>query len=157
MYQWKDGGRFAAPAQEVGERLEQIRARHDDDLSAEAVVDDARDPTSPLHPCFDWDDTTAAEAHRRAQARAIIRSVRVVNPGEFRPQRTPVYVSVGSATAGSRYVTTARAMSDDDLRRRVMSEARGQLRAWKARYGHLREFAVVVCAIDAGQAGEDAA
>lgn len=47
-------------------------------LTARDVVTAARDPASPLHDCFEWDDSTAAEAWRTEQARSLIRSV-VVN------------------------------------------------------------------------------
>lgn len=41
------------------------------------VVDAARDPASPLHGHFEWDDSAAAEEWRLAQARTLIASVRV--------------------------------------------------------------------------------
>jgi hypothetical protein len=46
-------------------------------LSAEAVVEDARNPTSPLHELINWDDEVAAHEHRLGQARRIIREVLV--------------------------------------------------------------------------------
>lgn len=42
-------------------------------LKPEDVLDDARNPNSPLHDCFTWDDTVAAEAYRLTQAKAVIR------------------------------------------------------------------------------------
>ena len=35
---------------------------------------------SPLHPLFEWNDAKAAEEHRLAQARLLLRSVIVVRP-----------------------------------------------------------------------------
>lgn len=46
-------------------------------VTPEHVVDAARDPESPLHGYFEWDDVEAAEAHRRDQARALLRSWRI--------------------------------------------------------------------------------
>ena len=46
-------------------------------LTPEIVLDDARDESSPLHDHFDWDDASAAEAHRLDQARGLIRRVKV--------------------------------------------------------------------------------
>ena len=46
-------------------------------LDPELVVDAARDPTSPLHPFFEWDDSEAARQHRIGQARQLIRRVRI--------------------------------------------------------------------------------
>ena len=44
-------------------------------LTPDAVVNAARDSENPLHPHFEWDDTKAAEAHRRNQARTLIKTV----------------------------------------------------------------------------------
>lgn len=42
-------------------------------LRPDAVVEDARDPASPLHSHFQWDDSKAAHAFRLEQARRLIR------------------------------------------------------------------------------------
>ena len=56
------------------------------------VVDDARDPESPLHKHFEWDDEIAASAYRIDKARAIIRSVKVVVKNERIVVFAPAYI-----------------------------------------------------------------
>ena len=46
-------------------------------LSAQNILDAAREKEHPLHGVFCWDDTTAAELHRRWQAGQLVRSLRV--------------------------------------------------------------------------------
>lgn len=46
-------------------------------ITPEAVLTEARDPASPLHHRFEWDDSAAAEAHRRSQAQNLIREVKI--------------------------------------------------------------------------------
>ena len=46
-------------------------------LTPTQVVNAARDESSPLHSCFEWDDGLAAESWRIEQARELIRSVKV--------------------------------------------------------------------------------
>jgi hypothetical protein len=46
-------------------------------LTAERVLEAARNPSSVLHERFDWDDPHAAEAHRLDQARELIRTCRI--------------------------------------------------------------------------------
>ncbi|MEE8568074.1 MAG: hypothetical protein V3S81_05645 [Anaerolineales bacterium] len=58
-------------------RLKEIYNRDDRLLTASAVVEDARDPKSPLHSFFEWDDKKAAHQYRINQARDIIRNVRI--------------------------------------------------------------------------------
>jgi hypothetical protein len=48
-------------AQQYGERIAVLIERHDGVVTPDLVVDDARDPTSPLHEFFEWDDRDAAE------------------------------------------------------------------------------------------------
>lgn len=61
-------------------------------LTPQNVVDEARNPHSPLHNCFEWDDEAAGNAWRLEQAREIIRSVRVEITTESRTISTVYYV-----------------------------------------------------------------
>jgi hypothetical protein len=45
--------------------------------TASDLVERARNPNSPLHPHFEWDDSRAAQAHRVAQAERLIVRARV--------------------------------------------------------------------------------
>lgn len=53
-------------------RLMKIEDR-DGRLTPESVVRDARNPKSPLHGEFEWNDNKASEAYRLLQARRLIR------------------------------------------------------------------------------------
>lgn len=72
-----DDASFPVDAQTAGEELDRIRVSYGT-LQPAAVVDESRPEDAPLHPCFEWDDETAAEKYREHQATTIIRSVRVV-------------------------------------------------------------------------------
>lgn len=61
-------------------------------LTADDVVEAARDPKSPLHHYFTWDDAQAAHARRIDEARSLIRSVRVVVTYESSKIAVPRYV-----------------------------------------------------------------
>lgn len=58
--------------------------KRDGVLTPDAVIEDARDPDSPLHDLFEWDDSKAAHEYRRVTARSFIRSieVRIIQPAE---------------------------------------------------------------------------
>ena len=62
--------------QEIVDSLEKLRVR-DGGIYTKSVVAEARDITSVLHPCFEWDDSVAAELHREAQARGLISNVQI--------------------------------------------------------------------------------
>lgn len=55
------------------EEIERKRGK----VTAQTVVEEARDETHVLHGEFDWDDSSAANQWRLAQAREIIRAARI--------------------------------------------------------------------------------
>lgn len=73
--------------------LERLQSLEGDDgrITPEAVVEDARDPESPLHDEFEWDDSVAAEKYRLEQARRLLR-VRYTQHVDERVVVAPYYV-----------------------------------------------------------------
>lgn len=129
-------------ADTVGQALDDLtQMAGDRPLTPRMIVDASRPDDAPLHPAFTWDDVRAAELYREVEARAIVRSVRVVHDEQpdARPMR--VYVSVqqqfGTDTQRG-YVPISKAMNDPVLRDQVIDTARRDLRAFVSRY---REFA----------------
>jgi hypothetical protein len=155
IYKFREHHSAPIPAQVVGERLAKLDG--EGRLSATEVVDDARPKKAPLHPCFEWDDATAAELHREDQARRLIRSVVIVpaeEDAEGEEDEAPAspqiaFVSVGvTVKGGGAYTSTARALSDDELRERVLSDALADIKGAVARHGHLKELAGIMAAIE---------
>ena len=151
---WAPG--FSAPvkAPVVHVALEQIRKQNDGVLKPVDVVDAARPVGHPLHPCFTWDNELAAEKHRQNEARAIIRSIRVIDHAKPDTEPAPVYLHVqADEPRAQRYLPTVQVMADEELRGRVLEEARVQLNALRKRFAHLQELAAVVKAVDDFLAG----
>lgn len=76
-WQFCDGRSWPVDAMVAGDELERIREANGG-LRPEGVVAAATNPSSPLHPCFEWDDTRAGDLYRRQQAASLIRSIRVL-------------------------------------------------------------------------------
>lgn len=97
------------PAQLVGDTLEQIEADHGV-IDSRVVLDESRPEDAPLHPCFDWDDASAAEKYRLEQSRALIRSVEIVHEA---PESTGLaFVHV---TSEGGYISAATMQQRSDL------------------------------------------
>jgi hypothetical protein len=119
------------------------------------VVAHARDPASPFHKHFEWDDDVAADSYRLAQAGALIRYVKfdVVT-------RDPVTKAVKLTTTRayqSRPSQRNRAggyehledlMADDDKRAELLHQVLKELSSYRKRYAALQELAEVWQAID---------
>src|SRR6185312_2039420 len=82
------------------------------------VVSAARDPESPLHSHFTWDDAEAAEQYRLDQARTLIRSVRVEITVRDVPLSVVGYVRDPEADANQAgYRNIMRLRSEEDAAR----------------------------------------
>ena len=75
--------------------LTKIATKHGGVLQVDDVLHEARDEGSPLHKHFEWDDSVAAEAHRRYQARVLIQKchIRLI---ESEPTTVRAFVSLQS-------------------------------------------------------------
>lgn len=152
-YEWSTR-RFELSAQVVGETVERLADVNGGVCPPSALVEEARPDESPLHHLFQWDDTAAADAFRRQQARQVINSIRVVRVDA--DERTsgpefPAFVSVVRITeegVSRGYKPTLQVVERPDELAQVMAEAMASLRAFRRRYAALKEFGPVFAAID---------
>lgn len=129
----------------IAQELANIAAQRDGQLLPAAVVDAARDPASPLHTYFDWDDDSAGEKYRLVQAGMLIRRVKVhlVRPSTEGVQIVNVraYHSLPEdrVDAGG-YTPIEVIMSDEDKTFSLCQQALADLRALQRKYENLIEF-----------------
>lgn len=121
---------------QIRTRINEIAARNGGKIRPDDVVEDARDPDSPLHDRFEWDESKAAQAHWLNTARELIRAVRVSVTTDTTIVSSVAYVrdpSLGAEEQG--YVSIASLRSDRELAREAIvyefSRAAGALRRAK--------------------------
>ena len=123
-YRWKSGAQVRANAEAVGAEIEQLRQRAGGVLEVGELVDAARNPTTELHHCFDWNDASAAEKHREEQARYILRSLVVsIEVSGGAPVVTRAFVAIeDQQESGSRrgYVAVVDAIQRDEWRDQII-------------------------------------
>jgi len=95
-------------------RLNKISRENDGILPTDAVIDDARSPTSPLHELFPWDVETAAYRYWVSVANRIINAYTVpVRISEHVIRQAPVFIrSVGQV---GMYVPSERMADEHEL------------------------------------------
>lgn len=152
IFSWRPNARIQGAskvdAQSVGETLERIRKAASDDLRPAAVVEEARDGSSPLHPLFDWDNSSAADKYRIHQARQVIAAV-IVHRVDNRELQKPIPAFVNIVDDdGQRYVSTVSAMNDAEKREIILRNARDDLIKWRKKYEALQEFGELFAVID---------
>lgn len=152
QYAWKTG--FASPVdpQVAGEELERLAQEANVEggiphVTPSMVVDAARPEDAPLHPAITWNVEVAAKKWQETEARSLIRSVRTIQNDKV--VKAPHFVSVRiQEKHTSAYVHTVRAMSDEEMRRQVLTDAYRQLQGFKSRYAHLTELEAVFRELD---------
>lgn len=106
---------------------------NDGHLTPDAVVEAARDPDSILHPHFTWSDTEAAHKQRLSEARALIRSVRVIVRTVPFVVHAPKFVRDPVASPLQGYVSLSRLATDEDNARAAVIAEFGRAIAALAR------------------------
>jgi hypothetical protein len=116
----------------ISRELKKIRAKQGI-ITADNVLETARDPAHPLHRFFDWDDATAAEKYRRQQATQMISrvTVRVEIDGEQRPVRAFLGVD---RDAVRQYLPAAEVLDNAGMRAQILAEMKNDLDAMRKRY-----------------------
>lgn len=95
-------------------------ARDDGIITADCVVEAARDEANPLHHEFDWNDSSAAHQHRLAVARALIREIRIEVVDTPRRQITKLSYVHDPRAKGQAYIPLSRVARSKQLAKEVM-------------------------------------
>lgn len=136
--------------------FEALIERHGGRIGPKTLLDDARDPASPFHDFFNWDDDEAAEQYRLIQAGQLIRRwkgsvikidthAKVVKVETVRRVQSP---SGQRTKGGDSYQTVEEIMADPEKREDMLQTVLRELSAYRRRYSQLVALADVWRAID---------
>lgn len=139
-YRWKRGVPGKVSVDDAVAELEKIKEKHGK-ITPDVVVKEAKKKKSPLHNCFEWDDTVAAAAWRMTQAKYMIRQIEVVITAEEDkpPVRIRAFHSVIEEDQAE-YVTVQQAKDNPDYWEQVMNDAIAAIVSWKTKYANLKGF-----------------
>ncbi len=128
-------------AEVVGRKLVEMRSRGA--VTPQAIVEEARRRTSPLHKYFEWDDGRAAEKWRTHQARLLIHDVDIEIRYEGGVQREVKAFHSVVANGGRAYEVATTVFSRTELADQIIASARRELEGWIRRYGQYESLAVM--------------
>lgn len=132
------GFKFKADAEKCWKEIKSLG----ETVTPEAVVNYARDENTELHKCFEWDDTKAAEAWRKAQARTICGSLVVVEEKEEKEPITFRILQHDSQEQAYKPVTLI--LQNEGEYKRLLNRAKGELASFKERYKNILELRNVI-------------
>lgn len=123
------------------DEMNRIREKHGK-LEAKKVVDEARPVDAPLHPNFEWNDGIAGERWREHQARNLIRTVKVINPGTQESYHAFVHISNRGEEGREGYYERAEVVAQDiDLFARALADIQRKITGLQDSADELRRLA----------------
>lgn len=149
---WVPGAQFPVDAQVAADTICDLKkSLGKETITAKELLDASRDESAPLHSCFEWDDTVAAEQYRTWQALHLINSLRVTIINEDRePITVRGLVNINSVAPKKQgeFVSFQRAMEVAEYRQQVLKNALLELRAFQRKYTLYEELNCIFKAID---------
>ena len=129
-YKWKNRGLGGVKAEVVGRTVERLAGRRGG-ITPAVLVKEAQKQRSPIHQCFEWDDTEAAKKYRIVQAQYILRQIEIVVEREdAAPLQIRAFHNV--VQNDQRFYTTVKAArEDEELWEQVKAKALSEIKNWR--------------------------
>lgn len=150
-YEWNHYS-YPVNAQDAGEYLERLDKKHNG-ITAEIILNESRDDEALLHPCFEWDNSKAAERYRLQQAKTLMSNLVQVEIIEDKSQKSAnthvrAFVSIEPRSNKAVYRPVCLAMSNEETKRIVIANAYKELLMFRDKYEKFTEFKSVIEAIN---------
>jgi hypothetical protein len=109
-------------------------------VTAEQIVDKAKDKNTELHKCFTWDDESAAEKYRIIEARQIVRHLVREELPDVKNDTPPLRIFYKTNNGeGYKHIERTIIKREDEYQA-LLARAMMELRAFKAKYSMLEEL-----------------
>lgn len=156
-YKPREASRLSkAAAAELGGVVEQLA--RDGNATPQSLLDAARDPASPAHKWFEWNDSKAAEQYRLMQARFYLRSITVeYSTTELPAMQVRAFVPVYVDGQGRAWKPMHEVLAVQTELDQVIETARAEMLAFRKKYAALRRLeagSALLRAMDAFLAAE---
>lgn len=135
---WRIQGYYKADAQKVAEEIGFGK------FTPMEVLEKAKDETTELHKCFEWNDSIAAEKYRLEQAKNIIRML--VYEKETKEQAVVRYYA--KTETKHVYQPTKQFLVQEDEYQGLLRRALAELEAFKNKYHTLTELESIFEALE---------
>ena len=135
---WRIQGYYKADAQKVAEEIGFGK------FTPMEVLEKAKDETTELHKCFEWNDSIAAEKYRLEQAKNIIRML--VYEKETKEQQVVRYYA--KTETKHVYQPTKQFLVQEDEYQGLLRRALAELEAFKNKYHTLTELESIFEALE---------
>ena len=109
-----------------------------EEVTAEEVVNAARDESCELHKCFEWDNSIAAEKWRTQQARVLFAHLIIRKETEETKEAPQIRLMYNNG--GNTYKSAPLVFSKPDEYKKLLAKAYAELHNFKLKYAMLKEL-----------------
>lgn len=114
-------------------------------LTAENLLNRAKDKKSLLHDFFDWDNSSAAEKWRLHEARHVVNEIKIIVDQKSLYNYENVKVTILSPETGEliqerQYKSHVDIMNSEDFRKQMITTALNHITYWEDKYKHYKEL-----------------
>lgn len=152
QFSWATGAQFPVSAELAANTIDNLQLKlGKDSVSANELLDASRNVDAPLHCCFEWDDSIAAESFRVSQARSIINSIKVTIIKDDEPAPPVRYflnVKPVAPKIQGAFVNVDNVFANPNYRRQVLKNALAELQNFQRKYSNYQELSGVFDAIN---------
>ncbi len=140
-FEW-GGTYFKGDPQKCYEEIQTLGTEY----TPQQILDLARDESTELHKCFEWDDTIAAEKWRLQTARQICCSIKV----KIEKSETELvsYRIIQHDSQRQAYAPVILTVRNEDEYTRLLNRAKAELESFRKRYKNIVELESVIDEID---------
>lgn len=131
---WKVQGLFKADAQKVSEEIAEIG----EVVEPAEIVEKAKDESTELHKCFEWNNDIAAEKYRLHQARNLLGNL-VFEYKDEPTKQEPIRLMY-KTTENEGYKSINLIMQKPDEYKALLNRAYSELQVFKNKYRMLKEL-----------------
>lgn len=143
--EWKIKGIYKADPQTVYDEIQEIG----DKYTPEQIVEKARDKSTELHKCFEWNNKVAANKYRLIQAQNIIRCLVVVNETIEDKPLPMIRAIVSTNTRENMYEPIKITIRNAENFERLKAEALSELEAFRKKYAVIEEIGDIIDELEA--------
>lgn len=149
---WKPGVQFKVEAQVAADTIRRLqRSLGTETVTAKDLLDASRDENAPLHSCFEWDNSIAAEQYRIEQARKIIGGITIQYINDDKPS-TPMRLFINVEPQAPKrqgaFASLDIVLKNPTYREQALNNALIELRSFQRKYAAYEELTDVFSAID---------
>jgi len=113
--------------------LERLANQKGGILMVDDVIEAAKDKSCVLHHHFEWDDTEAAKAYRKEQARSLIRKCKITL-ADMPSAEIRAFTSLPSdRESGGGYRLTSTVLNDDQMRQEFVHDIELTIARWRTK------------------------